>query len=91
MSQVGREQRQPTVDLDTGTMPVQERQHRIAVSKVMWAGPGALACPLEPDLTNQPLERVMNRGAIESLAGLRDEERRRLGLRPVAITHPGIA
>ena len=52
-----RQQRHPPVDVLAGLMPIEERAHRQGMPEIVWAGSGARAVAVQPDVPDQLRER----------------------------------
>jgi hypothetical protein len=56
MAQVGRQHRQPGLDVDSVVVPLLQRDAREPVAQVLHAGPAVVRAGCQPGLADQPAE-----------------------------------
>ena len=76
VAQVGRQQREPSLDIAAVAVPGQELVHRKCVSQVVHSWPALARCAANPSSTCHPQERADHLGVGTSAVAFVNEERR---------------
>lgn len=74
MAQIGRQHRQPSLDILARAVPAQQRLDREAVPKVVQARTVAGGRAAQSDLARQAIERSMHITDVEMMTATGDEE-----------------